>query len=148
MDQYTLNMGDGTNPNDAGPPPANYAQPPTGNPNMAGQQPPPMQPMQPQQGYGNFGAQAMAASFLTGGDAGSAVGMAAAQYGEQQFSEISGKVSQYVDVGQMRFYFTVDTKYVGKKIQRLLLPFLPKVSYRCMHPRAALWYCAAQSWRS
>eukprot|EP00041_Stephanoeca_diplocostata_P026923 m.733971 g.733971 ORF g.733971 m.733971 type:complete len:200 (+) comp23077_c0_seq1:397-996(+) len=55
--------------------------------------------------------------------------MAAAQYGEQQFSEISGKVSQYVDVGQMRFYFTVDTKYVGKKIQRLLLPFLPKTDW-------------------
>eukprot|EP00039_Didymoeca_costata_P001292 m.51306 g.51306 ORF g.51306 m.51306 type:complete len:298 (-) comp10725_c0_seq3:130-1023(-) len=62
----------------------------------------------------------------TGGLGAELLGGYASQVGEQQFKEISGEVSKYVNVGQLRFYFQVDTPYVLRKLRILLFPFLNK----------------------
>ena len=38
------------------------------------------------------------------------------------------KVAKVVNVGQLKYYFTVDTRYVLKKLRMLFLPFTEKVA--------------------
>lgn len=46
--------------------------------------------------------------------------------GQGQFEAVGKNVAGYVNVGQLKYYFTVDTNYVKKKIKILFLPFLHK----------------------
>jgi len=68
----------------------------------------------------------MAAAVLQGGTQGgafnNAMGMAAAQFGERQLNDMTGQVSKYVNMGQLKFYFQVNTTYVLSKLRLLLVP--------------------------
>eukprot|EP00038_Savillea_parva_P004276 m.135928 g.135928 ORF g.135928 m.135928 type:complete len:348 (+) comp11426_c0_seq2:221-1264(+) len=112
--------------------PAHYNQPPTNYGQQGYTQPPGYHAQQqPPQGYTQppgVNPAAMAAAMFQGGQnnpLGGAMGMAAAQFGEQQFNEVHGQVSKYVNMGQVKFYFQVNTTYVLGKLRLLLLPFHP-----------------------
>ncbi len=84
----------------------------------------PMQPMQPpsQQlggAIGQFGA-------ATGAFSNSFVKDAAMKYADEKFGTVSKEVAGYVNVGQLRFYFGVDTNYVRRKLGLLLFPYMHK----------------------
>eukprot|EP00042_Codosiga_hollandica_P030242 m.174571 g.174571 ORF g.174571 m.174571 type:complete len:78 (-) comp53308_c0_seq2:862-1095(-) len=57
----------------------------------------------------------------------SGMGNAAMRLGAEQLGGVVGGVSenlaQSVNVGQLKYYFTVDTAYVLKKLKLLLFPF-------------------------
>ena len=54
--------------------------------------------------------------------AGMATGMAT-QFLSQSGVEIPKNLDKYVSIGQLKYYFAVDTSYVAKKIGVLLFPF-------------------------
>ena len=77
-------------------------------------------PFNPNAGFG------AAAQAFGGND--QMMGMAgnyAAQLAEQRVSEMKGQVDKYVDVGQLKTLFQVNTSYVGSKLRRILFPFMP-----------------------
>ena len=55
------------------------------------------------------------------------------------------QLSQRINVGELKYYFSVDTKYVTQKLKLLLFPFATKVALAlviactCVMPGRSLW---------
>jgi len=56
----------------------------------------------------------------------SAMTSAAFRMGEQQLEAVGKNVAGYMNVGQLKYYFTVDNSYVLKKLRMLFIPFIEK----------------------
>jgi len=111
-------------------------QPPSGGPQQQ-QQPPPHQQTQQQGGGVNSsggggypqGAQAMMAGMMDPNSlmANPMVKDMAMQYGaqftQQGQEQIQKHLDKYISIGQLKYYFAVDTSYVARKLAILLFPF-------------------------
>lgn len=139
---FAMDMGGVPN---EGTPPQHQQQP--GGYSQQGQGYAPQQPGVPMQAQGqgqrfqggqggynpNFGnmAGAAAAQFMGGdGKVGGAVGAMAAQFGQQHYDKATEAVGKMVDVQRVKYYFTVDTACIRKKMQLLMFPFLPSINWQ------------------
>jgi len=67
--------------------------------------------------FGGSAEQLMANPVMTG---------IATQYLDKGQEEIKKNIDKYISIGQLKYYFAVDTSYVGRKLGLLLFPFAQK----------------------
>merc|ERR1712165_19008 len=100
------------------------------NPSASNEQPHPNQPNP----YGNAQQQPpnlASVAGMFGGGAGQIISNPvitgfATQYLDKGQEEIKKNLDKYISIGQLKYYFAVDTNYVGKKLGLLLFPFAQK----------------------
>jgi len=99
------------------------------NPNAHNEQPHPNQ----QHSYGNNQQTPNMASVagMIGGGAGQFISNPvltgfAAQEGEKILQKGQEEINKYISIGQLKYYFAVDTNYVARKLGLLLFPFAQK----------------------